>query len=175
MNRDKKSLQILFLIIFLTSTIFIITRVGAKPLPVPFTVIQNPEETTLAISTPLNITLINNQLLGIDSVNLYSCSLEPNFVCYFPSLQLEEISLGFYNIIFTPNWTESTLIGYHLKIVLINSSVVDIPNESDNFGSENIQLAGDNLYYFTLQFMPSLVTSTSSVEPSSTSGFKFLV
>ena len=128
----------------------------------PFTIIQDPEGEILLVHTYINITIINNQAELIDAVNLYYCSLEPNFSCHFPSLQLQKNHGGHFSIVFVPEYAENTTMGYHLQVTMDNDSVYDIPDNQDYSSSLVIQQASDEKYYFTLRLVGSTEAITSA-------------
>ena len=127
-----------------------------------FVIIQDPEGDILLVHTYINITLFNNQAEPIDTVNLYYCSLEPNFSCHFPCLQLQKNHWGHFSIVFVPEYTVNTTMGYHLQVTMDNGSVYDIPDNLNYSSSFVIQQASDEKYYFTLRLVGSTETTIST-------------
>ena len=128
----------------------------------PFAIIQDPEGGILLVHTYINITLINNQAEPIDAVNLYYCSLEPDFLCHFPCLQLQKNHRGHFSIVFAPEYTENTTMGYHLQVTMNNGSVYYIPDNQNYSSSLVVQQASDENYYFTLRLVGSTEATTST-------------
>jgi hypothetical protein len=132
----------------------------------PFNILQDPEGATIKVNTPITITVINNQQNLINSISLFYCSLEPDFQCHFPGLDLNEYTSGQFNVTFTPEYDIGTTMGYHLRINMDNGSVFDIPDNLNYPCSQPIQQAADEQFYFIVQIVSE--TETVSTTKSTT-------
>ncbi len=139
----------------------------------PFTVLQDPEGSTLIVTTPLNLTIISNQQDLITSVVLLYCSLDPDFLCHFPLLDLEENAYGYFSTLFTPEYEIGTTMGYHLKITMENETIFDIPDSLNYPSSQPIQQATDDHFYFTVQIISESETLSKTESTTNIPGLLF--
>ncbi len=140
-----------------------------------FTILQNPDGIYLQVNSPLNLTIVNNLDIDINSVLLHYCSLEPNFVCHFPCLQVEQNNYSSYSVVFTPEYGIGSVLGYNFEITMENGSIFNIPDSLSYSDTKAIREASDNLFYFTLtivEFYPSDIPSETS---SVVAGFSILI
>ncbi len=140
-----------------------------------FTVIQDPDGSSLLINTPLNLTIINNLDIDISSVLLHYCSLEPTFICHFPSLQVNKSFNDLYNVYFTPEYGVGTVLGYNFEINLINGSTYNIPNSLSYSDTKTIREASDNLFYFLVNIVGEIPSVSTSEISSQVNGYSILI
>lgn len=159
--QSQKS-KIILLGIFFTLLLFSLTITCSNFKEEPFTIIQDPSETKILINASINITLINNQAETISSIFLYYCSLEPEFVCHFPSLEMEKNNQGHFFTVFTPEYEVNTILGYHLRINMENGSTVEIPNSFTHASDSSIRQGSDGNYYFGLLLVNSLTSENNT-------------
>ncbi len=127
-----------------------------------FTIIQNPSDSLVSINKSINVTVINNQVETISSIFLFYCSLEPEFVCHFPSLEMEKNNQGHFSTVFTPEYEVNTTFGYHLQVNMENGSIYEILNSLTYPSDSNIQLGSDDNYYFELRLVNSLTSENNT-------------
>ncbi|PWI47197.1 hypothetical protein CEE45_12915 [Candidatus Heimdallarchaeota archaeon B3_Heim] len=137
----------------------------------PFTIIQDPDGTSLLVETPLNLTIRNNLEIAISSVLLHYCSLEPVFICHFPSLQLERNVFGFFSIEFIPEYEAETILGFNFEIKLENGTLFNIPDCLDYSDVHSIRKASDDLFYFSINIVDTSTPPTTSITSNQVSGF----
>ena len=137
----------------------------------PFTIIQDPDGTSLLVETPLNLTIRNNLEIAISSVLLHYCSLEPAFVCHFPSLQLERNVFGLFSIEFTPEYGVNTLLGYNFEIKMENGTLFNIPDRLDYSDVYSIRKASDDLFYFSMIIVDTSTPPITSITSNHVTGF----
>ena len=140
---------------FVLGTIFtlfllFLPTTSAYPVEEAFTILQSPSEDTLVVNHSLNVTVINNQLNNISSINLFYCSLEPEFVCHSLPIELVKNDQGNFFTVFMPEYEINTILGYHLKVNMANGSDFEVPNSLDYTSGCNIQQGPDSNYYFEL-------------------------
>jgi hypothetical protein len=141
----------------------------------PFTVLQDPDEPFISVNTPINLTILNNLEIAINTVVLHYCRLEPDFICHFPGISLEKNSYDFYSVVFTPEYGENTTLGYNFEITLENGSVLHIPNSLEYSSTHFIHKASDNLFYFSVAIVEAGFSTINSTSSSRTAGFSILI
>jgi hypothetical protein len=157
-NNCKK---ILF-VVFLSLSLFFLPITRSDLTEEAFTIIQEPSNSMLVINHSINVSVINNQAETISSISLFYCSLEPEFVCHFPSLQMEKNNQGHYSTVFTPDYEVNTIFGYHLEVNLENGSTYEIPDGLTYPSDYSIRQGSDDNYYFELQLVDSLSVGKST-------------
>ena len=134
----------------------------SNPTEKAITIIQDPPESIIVINSPINITIINNQAEPISSIFLFYCSLEPEFVCHFPSLEMEKNNQGNFLTVFTPEYEADTIFGYHLEVNMENGSTYEIPNSLTYPSDSSIRQGSDDNYYFELCLVNSSTSENST-------------
>ena len=141
----------------------------------PFTVLQNPDGSSIPVDTPINLTLLNNLGVGINSVVLHYCCLEPEFVCHFPGIIVEKNPFDSYSVVFTPEYGINSVLGYNFEITVENDTIFHIPNSLNYSDTHPIRKASDNLYYFSLDIVKSNQSIPGSTASSQATGVSILI
>jgi len=159
LNQRRKKI---LLGVFVTFSLFFLNIAYSNPTEEIITIIQDPPESIIVINSPINVTIINNQAETISSIYLFYCSLEPEFVCHFPSLQMEKNNQGNFFTVFTPEYEVDTIFGYHLEVNMENGSTYEIPNSLTYPSDSSIRQGSDDNYYFELRLVTYLTSENST-------------
>ncbi len=121
---------------------------------------QSPSGNKILCGSEITLTITYSEEEPLSAISLFYCSLEPEFLCHFPSLSFNQSDKELYSVKFTPEYESGTLLGYHIVVSYENDTNQYIPGEmayTNNY--TNIVEGPDSKYYFTVLIVDQIDTT----------------